>query len=45
VENGDPSPYQLVIGAGLDGLHPRLGAYFGAIPRGSAGEGSGTFDA
>lgn len=39
------SPYQLELGADLDGLHPRLVAYFGAIPRGSAGYGSGTFDA
>jgi hypothetical protein len=39
------SPYEVVLGDRLDGLHPRLRAYFSAIPPGSAGRGSGVFDA
>lgn len=39
-----PSPYELALGAALADLHPRLRAYFGAIPTGAVGEGSGTFD-
>lgn len=39
-----PSPYELVLGTALDELHPRLGAYFAEIPRGSVGRGTGTFD-
>lgn len=40
----DRSPYELVLGTQLELLHPRLSAYFGAIPRGSVGRGVGTFD-
>ena len=36
------SPYERALD--LDGLHPRLRAYFGEIPAGSVGRGSGTFD-
>lgn len=39
------SPYEDALGASLNGLHPRLRAYFSAIPRGSVGIGSGVFDA
>lgn len=38
------SPYKAVLGDSLDGLHPRLRAYFGAIPAGHAGYGHGVFD-
>ena len=38
------SPYQLALGPAVDRLHPRLHAYFSAIPRGSVGRGSGVFD-
>ncbi|BDZ49460.1 hypothetical protein GCM10025867_17010 [Frondihabitans sucicola] len=38
------SPYEIVLGAEIDGLHPRLRAYFGEIPAGSVGRGQGTFD-
>jgi hypothetical protein len=38
------SPYEIVLGEGLASLHPRLGAYFGEIPPGSVGLGSGRFD-
>ena len=38
------SPYRVVLGDELDRLHPRLRAYFSAIPAGSEGRGSGTFD-
>ncbi|WP_394768763.1 DUF4166 domain-containing protein [Lacisediminihabitans sp.] len=41
---GDGSPYRAVVGGALDGLHPRLRAYFGAIPVGSLGRGEGVFD-
>ncbi|THG33512.1 DUF4166 domain-containing protein [Naasia lichenicola] len=37
------SPYQLVLGDELPGLHPRLRAYFGAIPTGHVGQGRGRF--
>ncbi len=37
-----PSPYEATLD--LDGLHPRLRAYFGAIPEGSVGRGLGVFD-
>ena len=37
-----PSPYEQAFD--LTGLHPRLGAYFGAIPGESVGRGVGTFD-
>ena len=36
------SPYDLALD--LDGLHPRLRAYFGEIPAGSVGRGTGVFD-
>jgi hypothetical protein len=38
------SPWQRALGAQASQLHPRLGAYFSAIPSGSIGRGSGTFD-
>ena len=38
------SPYQRVLGDALEVLHPRLSAYFSAIPVGSTGRGSGVFD-
>jgi hypothetical protein len=38
------SPYQAVLGEDLAGLHPRLQAYFSAIPAGSHGFGRGVFD-
>lgn len=38
------SPYERILGDELDNLHPRLRAYFGAIPEGSVGRGQGTFD-
>ena len=39
------SPWERVLGAQIDQLDPALRAYFGAIPRGSVGRGSGVFDA
>jgi hypothetical protein len=39
-----PSPYEEVFGDTIDSLHPRLRAYFGAIPAGSLGRGEGVFD-
>ncbi|GAA4672045.1 DUF4166 domain-containing protein [Frondihabitans cladoniiphilus] len=38
-----PSPYEIALGPALDGLHPRLRAYFGEIPPGSVGRGEGVF--
>ncbi|MGN7798723.1 DUF4166 domain-containing protein [Leifsonia sp. 22587] len=38
------SPYRAVLGAAFDDLHPRLQAYFDAIPSGSVGRGAGVFD-
>jgi hypothetical protein len=38
------SPWTTVLGDSLADLHPRLRAYFGAIPPGSRGVGAGTFD-
>jgi hypothetical protein len=38
------SPYEIVLGTQLEELHPRLRRYFGEIPSGSVGRGSGTFD-
>lgn len=38
------SPYQLVLGTGLVGLHPRLREYFTGIPSGNVGIGRGVFD-
>lgn len=38
------SPYEDALGASLDELHPRLRAYFSAIPYGSVGVGTGVFD-
>jgi hypothetical protein len=38
------SPYRAVLGPAFDELHPRLRAYFDAIPDGSAGSGRGVFD-
>jgi len=37
-----PSPYERALD--LEGLHPRLRAYFGEIPAGSVGHGVGVFD-
>lgn len=38
------SPYRAVLGPAFDELHPRLRAYFDAIPAGSTGTGRGVFD-
>jgi len=38
------SPYRAVLGAAFDELHPRLRAYFDAIPAGAVGRGTGVFD-
>ncbi|MEY9953457.1 DUF4166 domain-containing protein [Leifsonia sp. EB34] len=38
------SPYRAVLGPAFDELHPRLRAYFDAIPEGAAGTGRGVFD-
>ncbi|MGO4593693.1 DUF4166 domain-containing protein [Leifsonia sp. 2TAF2] len=38
------SPYRAVLGAAFDELHPRLRAYFDAIPAGAVGRGAGVFD-
>ena len=38
------SPYQHTLGRELTGLHPKLLAYFSALPPGSVGQGSGVFD-
>lgn len=38
------SPYELVLGDQLSQLHPRLQAYFRAIPASHTGFGAGTFD-
>ncbi|WP_426624187.1 DUF4166 domain-containing protein [Leifsonia sp. McL0607] len=38
------SPYRAVLGPAFDELHPRLRAYFDAIPAGSTGRGRGMFD-
>lgn len=38
------SPYQRVLGEGLETLHPRLLAYFSAVPPGMVGVGQGVFD-
>ncbi|TDP99934.1 MULTISPECIES: DUF4166 domain-containing protein [unclassified Leifsonia] len=38
------SPYRAVLGAAFDELHPRLRAYFDAIPAGAVGRGSGVFE-
>jgi hypothetical protein len=37
------SPYAASFPALMDGLHPRLRSYFGAIPQGHSGRGLGTF--
>jgi hypothetical protein len=39
------SPYEAVLGDRFEGLHPRLRAYFSAIPSGSSGVGEGLFAA
>lgn len=39
-----PSPYEAVLGEELEELHPRLRAYFAAIPSGHHGRGVGVFD-
>jgi hypothetical protein len=47
MEGDDPeplSPWQRVLGAAPPELHPRLRAYFSAIPAGRVGRGTGTFD-
>lgn len=38
------SPYRAALGATFDDLHPRLQAYFDAIPAGAVGRGRGAFD-
>jgi hypothetical protein len=38
------SPWEQALGAAVEGLHPRLRAYFGPIPPDRVGRGSGTFD-
>lgn len=38
------SPYRAVLGAAFDELHPRLRAYFDAIPAGAVGRGTGVFE-
>jgi hypothetical protein len=38
------SPYRAVLGPAFDELHPRLRAYFDAIPVGATGHGRGVFD-
>ena len=38
------SPYRAALGAAFDDLHPRLQAYFDAIPAGAVGQGRGVFD-
>lgn len=38
------SAYELILGPRIDELHPRLRAYFGAIPLGGSGRGVGVFD-
>lgn len=38
------SPYARALGDRIDDLHPRLHAYFSAIPDGSVGVGDGVFD-
>jgi hypothetical protein len=38
------SPWQAALGDRFADLHPRLGKYFGRIPEGSVGEGSGVFE-
>ncbi len=38
------SPYRAVLGPAFDELHPRLRAYFDAIPTGATGRGRGVFD-
>ena len=38
------SPYELVLGEELEGLHPRWRAYFAAIPPGHHGLGVGVFE-
>lgn len=38
------SPYRAVLGPAFDELHPRLHAYFDAIPTGATGRGRGVFD-
>ena len=40
---GHSSPYELVLGDRLAELHPRLQVYFGGIPNGQLGIGSGSF--
>jgi hypothetical protein len=38
------SPYERALGSSLHALHPRLRAYFAAIPPGHVGFGRGTFE-
>lgn len=42
-EPAEASPYEAVLGDAIRGLHPRLIAYFAAIPAGHHGRGHGTF--
>lgn len=39
-----PSPWEQALGDDIERLHPRLRAYFGRIPDGSIGHGSGVFE-
>jgi hypothetical protein len=39
----NPSPYEAAFPELVGALHPRLRAYFGAIPQGFSGHGRGTF--
>lgn len=39
-----PSPYERALGSSLHTLHPRLRAYFAAIPLGHVGYGRGMFE-
>lgn len=38
------SPWRTALGDEFESLHPRLSAYFSAIPAGKVGRGEGTFD-
>ncbi len=38
------SPWQRILGDEFSSLHPRLHAYFSALPAGRVGRGTGTFD-
>jgi hypothetical protein len=44
VASAADSPWQRALGDDFERLHPRLHAYFAAIPPGRVGRGEGTFD-